>query len=147
MKPTSECWYQVTSLGHNVLGGMVAKMCQSTGLQGHDTNHSLHATSATRMFEASIDEQLIMQRTGHSTTAKVCLYKRVGENLRAIASDVLNGSKRIKVEAATDNQHCPGRIKVHGDSNVRPALSGQRFSFFYTTRCRVFTLPHKLQHC
>ena len=29
-----------------------------------DTNHSLRATAATRLFEAGVDEQLIMQRTG-----------------------------------------------------------------------------------
>ena len=82
-------------MGHNLLGGTVRKMCEIAGLQGHYTNHSLCATAATRLFEAGTDEQLIMQRTGHSTTAGVRSYKSVGEKLRATTSDALNGSKRI----------------------------------------------------
>ena len=53
-------------------------------------NHSLRASAATRLFEAGVDEQLIIQRTGHSSCAGICSYKRVGEKLHALTSDVLN---------------------------------------------------------
>ena len=72
-------------------------------------NHSLRATAATRLFEAGVDEQLIMQRTGHLTTAGVRSYKRVGENLRSITSDVLNCAKKVKSE---DNEECPVPVKT-----------------------------------
>ena len=37
-----------------------------------------------------------MQRTGHSTTSGVRSYKRIREKLKAITSDVSNGSTRIQ---------------------------------------------------
>ena len=102
-KPTGDVWFQSRPVGHNVLGGVVKRLCESAGLQGHYTNHSLRATAATRLFEAGVNEQLIMQRTGHSTTAGVRSYKRVGEKLRSITSDVLNCAKKVKPEDGNEN--------------------------------------------
>ena len=48
-----------------------------------------------RLFEAKIDEQLIMQRTGHTSSA-VRTYKCVGEKLRTETSDILSGSACVK---------------------------------------------------
>ena len=70
-------------------------------MTGYFTNHSLRATAATRLFEAKVDEQLIMHRTGHSTTSGVRSYKRVGEKLRAVTSDVLNKCESEKASAVT----------------------------------------------
>lgn len=92
--PTDTCWYQKTPVGHNTLQKTVSRLCQSAGFSGHFTNHSLRATNATRLFEAKVDEQLIMQRTGHRSSA-VREYKRIGEKLRAATSDVLNGNADI----------------------------------------------------
>ena len=113
-KPTGDVWFQSRPVGHNVLGGVVKRLCESAGLQGHYTNHSLRATAATRLFEAGIDEQLIMQRTGHSTTAGVRSYKRVGEKLRSITSDMLNCAKKVKSEDGNQNvksEECPASVK------------------------------------
>ena len=62
---------------------------------GYLTNHLLRATTAMRLFGAKIDEQLIMQRTGH-TSGAVRTYKRVGEKLRTETSDILSGSTCVK---------------------------------------------------
>ena len=59
----------------------------------------MRSTAATRLFEAGIDEQLIMLRTGHSTTSGVRSYKRVGEKLKSTTSDVLNGHKKFKQDS------------------------------------------------
>ena len=42
---------------------------KAAGITGHYTNQLLKVTSATRLFEAFVDEHLIMQRTGHSSTS------------------------------------------------------------------------------
>ena len=78
--PKGDCWFCKVSIGHNVLQQMIPNLFKAAGIQGHFTNHSLRATSATRLVEAQIDEQLIMQSTGHSSTA-VRAYKRIGEKL------------------------------------------------------------------
>ena len=72
----------------------------AAGIEGHYSNHSLRRR-ATRLFEAGVDEQLIMLCTGHSTTSGVRSYKRVSEQLKEVTSDVLNGvqtTKKAKLE-------------------------------------------------
>ena len=112
-KPTEDCWYQNRPIGHNLLAGTVKRMCGKAGINGYYTNHSLRATAATRLFEAGVDEQVIMLRTGHSTSSGVRSYKRVGEKLKGITSDVLNKAddtckreKLMEEEVKTKKKHC-----------------------------------------
>ena len=58
-------WYCITPIGHNLLSQTVKRLCQVAGISGFKTNHSLRVTSATRLFQSGLDEQLIMSRTGH----------------------------------------------------------------------------------
>ena len=60
----------------------------AAGIEGNFTNLSLRSTSVTRLFEAKVDEQLIMQRIGHSFNV-VRAYKQVGEKLCTVTLDVL----------------------------------------------------------
>ena len=99
-KPKDNCWFCKVAIGHNTLQQVVPNLFKAAGITGHYTNHSLRVTSATRLFEASVDEQLIMQRTGHSSTA-VRAYKRIGEKLKPLTSDVLNNT----VSAVTKEGH------------------------------------------
>ena len=62
----------------------------AAGYDGYYTNHSLRVSAATRLFAAGVDEQLIMLRTGHSSVNGFRTYKRKGERLQEITSDVLN---------------------------------------------------------
>ena len=77
-------------VGHNVLAGTVQHLFKAAGIEGHYSNHSLRATSATCLFDAGLDEQLIMARTGHSSSDGVKSYKRVTKHLREKTSDILN---------------------------------------------------------
>ena len=53
-------------------------MCKNAGITGYCTNHSLRATTATRLHQsASVEEQEIMERTGHRSIETVRSYKRV----------------------------------------------------------------------
>ena len=75
-----------------MLQKMLPNLFKSAGIDGYYyTNHSLKATTTTRLLEAGVDEQFIMQRNGHSSTA-VRSYKRIGEKLRPLTSDVLNNT-------------------------------------------------------
>lgn len=89
LKPLSDpqdCWLSSVTIEHNMLKKMALK---SVGIDGYYNNHSLKVTTATRLFEVGDDEQLTMQRTGHSSTA-VRSYKRIGEKLRPLTSNILN---------------------------------------------------------
>ena len=63
----SKLWYAKQYVGHNTLKRMVSDMMTEAGLgdKGHFTNHSLRASTATRLFRGGVDEQLIAGQTGH----------------------------------------------------------------------------------
>ena len=103
-KPTESCWYAPRAIGYHTLESAVARICKAAGIQGFKTNHSLRVTSATRLFQAGIDEQLIMERTGHHSTDGIRTYKRSSAEQQKAISDILSRSKKPKV-AATKHDH------------------------------------------
>ena len=70
------------------------RLCKSAGILGFKTNHSLRATTATRLHQSGIDEQLIMERTGHQSTEGVRSYKRTSQQQSEDISDILHCSRR-----------------------------------------------------
>ena len=65
--------------GKTTCGGKtVGWLCQVSGMSGYKTNHSLRVTTAM-LFQAGVEEQLIMSRTGHQNLDGVRTYKRVPE--------------------------------------------------------------------
>ena len=98
--PTSQCWYTNKPLGHHTLRNTVARLCKEAGITGYKTNHSLRATAATRLYQSGIDEQLVMERTGHRSLEGVRNYKRTSDQQREALSDILN-SKRVCSDATT----------------------------------------------
>ena len=63
--------YSREPLGHNALSKIVSSMYASAGISGFRTDHSLRATSATRLYAAGVEGQLIMERTGHRSVEGV----------------------------------------------------------------------------
>ena len=68
-------------------------MCKLAGIHGHKTNHSLRATATSRLYQAGVDEQLVMEVTGHRSLEGVRSYKRTSDTQREALSDILNCSK------------------------------------------------------
>ncbi len=73
--PREDCWFNPVAVGHNTLQKMTKTMCLQGGIEGFKTNHSLRATAATRLYKEGVDEQLIMERTGHHNINGVRNYK------------------------------------------------------------------------
>ena len=87
----------------NTLRSTVSKLCQRGGIDGYKTNHSLRVTAATRLFHEGIDEQLIMERTGHRSIDGARTYKRTCSEQHEKLSNVLHGissspSKKPKLD-------------------------------------------------
>ena len=57
------------------------------------------ATTATRLYQAGVDEQLVMERTGHRSLEGVRSYKRTSQVQQENLSDILNGSSPISSTA------------------------------------------------
>ena len=58
--PKGNIWFQRSPVGHNTLSKMISRMMSSAKIPGNYSNHSLGSTATTRLFNAHIDEQLIM---------------------------------------------------------------------------------------
>ena len=80
-----KAWYLNRPVGLNKLRSAVGAMCQAAGLPSHYTNHSLHSTVAMKLYQNNVDEQIIMEITGHCSMA-VRSYKRTSERQRKRAS-------------------------------------------------------------
>ena len=92
--PTKSCWYSAVPVGRNKLAKAVAKMCEDGGIEGYKTNHSLRATAATRLYASGVDEQLVMERTGHRSLEGIRSYKRTTSNQKEAVSDILSNTKK-----------------------------------------------------
>ena len=112
--PRQELWFSKRPIGKNQLCKYMKTIYSEAGLSSQMvTNHSLRATCATRLFHANVDEQLIMERTGHRSVTGVRAYKRTSdfhlENCSAIIDDqfakrkATNSSKRQTTSSVTNN--------------------------------------------
>ena len=90
-------WYKDSAIGVNKLQKTVKSMWERAGLQGFFSNHSLRATSATHMYNACNDEQVIQKTTGHRSLA-VRSYKKTfcAQKRQASASLYCSEAKLVK---------------------------------------------------
>ena len=101
--PKADVWFGYSPLGHNVLGNTIRRLFEHAEILGFmRTILCVQQLAATRLFDAGVDEQLIMKRTGHRSVGGVHSYKRVTDNLNMLTSCVLNEqvppAKKLKEE-------------------------------------------------
>ena len=90
-KPKNEFWHSNQPVGHYKLDATISRMCKDAGMPGHHTNHSLRASAATRLHQfGCVEEQKIMERTGHRNSEAVRSYKRSSNEQLQQLSDILN---------------------------------------------------------
>ena len=89
-------------IGRNVLCSMVKNMCAAIGVEGK-TNHSLHATGATRLFESSVPEKLIQEHTGHRSLDSLRLYERTSTSQQKSESNLLCSPVQIDYQPPTSS--------------------------------------------
>ena len=85
-KFNDQCYFLDRPAGENRLRDTIKEICKDAKLPGFYSNHSLRSTSATRMYHCNIDEQLIMEITGHRSLS-VRSYKRTCRDQRKFASN------------------------------------------------------------
>jgi hypothetical protein len=99
-------------------------MCKKAGIDGYKTNHSLRATAATRLYQSGVDEQLVMERTGHRSIEGIRSYKRTSDTQREALSDILNknSNKKICVSNSCAAQALPSTCSSDNTGlNLSPA--------------------------
>lgn len=97
--------YSEAVVGINKIKTFMATICKKAGIEGNFTNHSGKRTCATSLYDAGIDEQEIMARTGHRSERALRQYKRATPAVMARTSAVLDPPecpiKRVKTETET----------------------------------------------
>ena len=122
-KPSATCWYSNRPLGYHKLGTTVARLCKSAGISGHKTNHSLRVTAATRLYDSGIDEQLVMETTGHCSTEGVRTYKRTSAMQRETVSDILSCAYKPCIEHSLTTPESHSSQLLPHSSEVVPVQS------------------------
>ena len=82
-------WYSSVAIGKHTLSQKIKSMCMQAGVTGHKTNHSLHATGTTQMYEKGIPEKLIQERTGHRSLEALRTYERTNSRQHQAVSNLL----------------------------------------------------------
>ena len=132
--PTKDQWYSTTPVGHTKL---VGRMCKKAGIVGYYTNHSLRATAATRLQHHNIEEQQIMERTGHRSAEAVRSYKRTSNHQQEIASGILNNEKRHCGNSMTEGGHiCANQLSTNAEMHhVSLECSSNNTPVFNISNC------------
>ena len=125
-KPTADVWFSSKPIGHNTLEQTVARLCSSAGITGFRTNHSLRATAATRLYQAGVDEQMIMETTGHRSLEGVRSYKRTSTSQKENISDILNSQSKPTSDQSSlicNNQLSMQHIQTSQTSYTPPTFN------------------------
>lgn len=92
---TCPLWYTRQPIGKNLLNDYLKNLMKNAGFIGNFTNHSLRATTCTRLFQSDCPEQLIAEQTGHSSNA-IRRYKKSNLAQKRQVSDMLSGGKPVE---------------------------------------------------
>lgn len=115
-------WFTTAPVGKNKLAKAVSNMCKACNIQGYKTNHSLRATAATRLYSSGIDEQLVMERTGHRSLEGVRSYKRTSAEQQETVSDILSNAKKqctqLAVPALTETSNTTTTVSTDTSCNI-----------------------------
>ena len=120
--PKANLWFAKTPYGHNKLSSTVKHLCSKAGITGYKTNHSLRATAASRLYQAGVDEQLVMECTSHHSIEGVRSYKRTFDVQQQFFSDFLNSKpleEIMNITSTTLTTTPVHHLKSPSDSNPR----------------------------
>ncbi|CAC5417133.1 unnamed protein product [Mytilus coruscus] len=88
--PGTPIRYGNQPLGINKLKSFMKVICTKAEWSGYFTNHSCKRMCSTQLYNAGVDEQEIMARTGHRSQAGVRKYKRTSAEISATVSRILD---------------------------------------------------------
>ena len=121
-------------VGVNPLKNMMAKVSELAGLSVKYTNHSLRATSASRMFQSGVPEKIVAEVTGHKSMKALRQYERTTEqqfqavgnsisSMEAFESEQVLPQPEVREEKPQDSK--PGKAALVGElQKALPSISG-----------------------
>ena len=91
---TTHPWYEAAPVGKNKLSRMVSEMCEDAGIPRR-TNHSLHATGVTALFQSSVPEKIIQKTTGHHSFKALRMYEHMSDKQHQALSKVMMSTNKV----------------------------------------------------
>ena len=104
---------------------------------GFGIPHSPCITNTMRLFQSGVDEQLNISHTGHKSVDGICSYKRISEEQKKTASEILSSAcTKINTKPAELDQ--PTRMKLSGHDQAISVTSQTNANTSLTNpTCRV----------
>ena len=98
-------WFFEGHLDQNCIQGMVKNMMQDASTdRKRFTNHSLHATGTTLLFDAGVQEASIQKCSDHRSTKALRMYERVTPDQDLTVSRILHSTSKTLYEPTTHTQ-------------------------------------------
>lgn len=123
--------YSKQVMGVNKLGKIIKDMCSGAGFHGNFSNYSGKRTCATNLFQSGIEEQLVMSRTGHRSTA-VRNYKRPSQEQLSAVSMALNPPK-----LGSEENECAAEFEANNSKLPKLMVDPMRTPMINITNCNV----------
>ena len=109
------------------------------GIEGVKTNHSLHVSGASSLFDAGVPERIIQACTGHRCLESLQLYERVTEKQDMKVSKILSGQSD---NFAEDNEDTGACSSTSAATDVETGTAAQLYN-----NCTVnMYMPGNLQY-
>jgi len=138
---SKKAWYTLQRVGFNTLKGFVIKIFSGTGIDCDYTNHSLRATSITRMFTSQVPEKIIAEKSGYRSLTALRSYEYTSWEQdraagRAIVSNGLDADSKSSVASmATMNPLQMDADTKQSEDLFKAAFSGKMenctFNFYF----------------
>ena len=69
-------WYYAVPMGANTLGSLLKKTCDSAGISGKKTNHSLRKSTVRELISAGVPAHKVIKITGHKQASSLQHYDK-----------------------------------------------------------------------
>ena len=104
-RPGSNIWYMRAPLGKNEIGKLMKTAAQSAGLQGNFTNHTVRKTCISRLMDAEVPVNYVVQLSGHRNLKSLDSYLAASADHRRKMSLILSRSGQESTQTSTVSVH------------------------------------------
>ena len=107
----------VMLFGQNTIRNVVKELMKKANIDGFFTNHSLHCTGSTRLFQAGINCKLVKAATGHCSDA-VDLYQVMIDQQGETMSKIITSPQSVSENSVRHENPTPKRVVEQKETNV-----------------------------
>ena len=116
-------WFINSPVSINTLNSILSTISQQAGVNTQYTNHSLRATSATRMYLKNVPEKLISEKTGHRSLTALRVYERTSCVQEQAVTKAVSNNEEIFFDSLSVPGHSKDKEIDKADTKTQMAKS------------------------